>query len=259
MTRAIEFTRPDWVPQVPAGSRILITGASGGLGAALVRMLLDCPDCTIGAHGATREVAVDDERIVSIVKPLESGADCRSVVDGFVDKAGGIDAFVALSGRIHFSGHWQDMPDSDWESDIDVNLNHPFYLARAAMAHMKNQKSGGRIVLNGTESAIHGGSAQSFPYAIAKRGTECLVEGLAREGAPDGILVNGVRLGCIRSGFHERWHNKTEAEMADRIELIPLKRAGDPAEVAALIVYLLSGWAGFITGQMIPLTGGDWL
>ena len=51
----------------------------------------------------------------------------------------------------------------------------------------------------------------------------------------------------------------TDAEMAERIALIPLKRAGEPDEAAALICYLLSGWAGFITGQMIPLTGGDWL
>ena len=124
---------------------------------------------------------------------------------------------------------------------------------------IKAQAKGGRIILNGTESALHGGSAMSFPYAVAKRGTECLVEGLAREGAPDGILVNGIRLGCIRSGFHERWHKKTDADMAERISLIPLKRAGEPEEAAALIAFLLSGWAGFITGQMIPLTGGDWL
>ena len=94
----------------------------------------------------------------------------------------------------------------DEVGDMDINLHQPFYLARAAMAKMTNQDGGGRIVLNGTESALHGGSAVSFPYAIAKRGTEAMVQGLAREGAPDGILVNGVRLGYIASGFHQRWH-----------------------------------------------------
>ncbi|MAF94206.1 MAG: hypothetical protein CMM60_00340, partial [Rhodospirillaceae bacterium] len=111
----------------------------------------------------------------------------------------------------------------------------------------------------GTESALHGGSAESFPYAIAKRGTECMVQGLAREGAADGILVNGLRFGYIASGFHQRWHKRTEADMKDRAQMVPLKRGGEPEEAAALMVYLLSGWAGFITGQMIPLTGGDWL
>ena len=151
------------------------------------------------------------------------------------------------------------MPAGDWERDMAVNLNQPFYLARAAMAKMTGQGTGGRILLTGTESALHGGSAESFPYAIAKRGTECMVQGLAREGAADGILVNGLRFGYIASGFHQRWHKRTEADMKDRAQMVPLKRGGEPEEAAALMVYLLSGWAGFITGQMIPLTGGDWL
>ncbi len=253
------FKAPDWVPKPVSGMRILVIGATGGLGRALVAMLQAGDVAAIGAHGGTRTFESDEARVIPIVQKLQSEADCISVIERFVEKAGGIDALVALSGAIHFSGHWKDMPAEDWERDLDVNLNQPFYLARAAMRHMVEQGAGGRVILNGTESALHGGSAMSFPYAIAKRGTEAMVEGLAREGAPSGILVNGVRLGCIRSGFHERWHNKTDAEMAERIALIPLKRAGEPDEAAALICYLLSGWAGFITGQMIPLTGGDWL
>lgn len=256
---ANQYTRPDWTPAVKPGARILIAGASGGIGSALVKMLLAGSDCTVGAHGASKPAAFDGPRVVSLQCPLDSEADCTGLVDAFVEKAGGIDGLVMLSGGIRFSGHWMDMPANDWERDIHLNLNCAFYLARAAMRHMHAQGSGGRVVLNGTESAIHGGSAASFPYAVAKRGTECLVEGLAREGAENEILVNGVRLGCIRSGFHERWHGKTDEQMDERIALVPLKRAGHPDEAAALIVYLLSGWAGFITGQMIPLTGGDWL
>jgi 3-oxoacyl-[acyl-carrier protein] reductase len=256
-----EFNSPKWTPQLPSGTRVLIAGASGGLGTPLVKMMLNGnDDCLIGAHGATKLFdANSDPRVYSIQQPITCEADCLSIVNDFVGYAGGIDALVMLSGRIHFSGHWMDMPEEEWVDDIDVNLNHPFFIARQAMKHMKTQNTGGRIILNGTESALHGGSAMSFPYAIAKRGTECLVEGLAREGAPDGILVNGIRLGCIHSGFHERWHNKSEADMNERIDLIPLKRAGHPDEAAALVSYLLSDWAGFITGQMIPLTGGDWL
>ncbi len=239
--------------------RILVAGASGGLGTALVRMLCAGSDCMIGAHGATRPPVVDNPKVVPIARRFDGESDCAAVVEAFVDRAGGIDALVVLSGAIHHSGHWKDMPAADWERDMAVNLHHPFYLARAAMKRMAEQGTGGRVVLNGTESALHGGSPVSFPYAIAKRGTECMVQGLAREGAPDNILVNGVRLGYIASGFHERWHGRTADEMKARADLVPLKRGGDPDEAAALIVYLLSGWARFITGQMIPLTGGDWL
>ncbi len=253
------FERPDWVPTVKAGTRVLVTGASGGLGRALVDMLLEGPDCVIGAHGATQKHPSDDKRIIHLTQKFETEADCTGLVDDFADKASGIDALVVLSGGIHFSGHWLDMPAQDWERDIAVNLNQPFYLARAAMARMKDQASGGHVLLTGTESALHGGSAQSFPYAVAKRGTECMVQGLAREGAPDDILVNGLRFGFITSGFHQRWHGKTEKDLAERADMVPLKRGGEPDEAAALMIYLMSGWSRFITGQMIPLTGGDWL
>lgn len=256
-----EFAPPTWLPQVEPGMRILVAGASGGLGEALVNMLLAGSECVVGAHGSTKlhPAAGHDKRVIPIQRSFATESDCRGAVEEFAEKARGIDALVVLSGRIHFSGHWQDMPETDWQADMEVNLNQPFYLARTAMRLMKDQGRGGRILLNGTESALHGGSAMSFPYAIAKRGTECLVEGLAREGAPHGILVNGLRFGCIASGFHERWHNKTADEMKERVDLIPLKRAGHPDEAAALMIYLLSGWSGFITGQMYALTGGDWL
>ncbi len=259
MSMTPEFFRPDWAPKVPDGMRILVTGASGGLGSALVRMLLDGSDCTIGAHGASKEFAAKADNVIPITRVFDTEADCVAVIDEFADKAGGIDALVVLSGAIEFSGHWNDMGADDWRREIEINLNHPFFLARAAMRKMSAEKTGGRILLTGTESALHGGSAESFPYAVAKRGTECMVQGLAREGAPDNILVNGVRLGFIASGFHERWHNKSDADLRKRADMVPLKRGGHPDEAAALMVYLLSGWAGFITGQMIPLTGGDWL
>ncbi len=259
MTTVNQFNRPGWVPSVPDASRVLITGASGGLGRALTAMLLEGSECVIGAHGASNKPEAEGDSVIPITRTFENEADCVAVIDEFAAKAGGIDALVVLSGAIEFSGHWKDMSEVDWEREVALNLNHPFYLARAAMAKMTGQGTGGRIVLTGTESALHGGSASSFPYAIAKRGTECMVQGLAREGATAGILVNGVRLGFIASGFHQRWHGRSERDMAERADMVPLKRGGDPDEAAALMIYLLSGWAAFITGQMIPLTGGDWL
>jgi NAD(P)-dependent dehydrogenase (short-subunit alcohol dehydrogenase family) len=224
-------------------------------------------ECVIGAHGAGDAPSPDrftggkatKATIIPLQRRFDEEADCSALIEAFCTEAGGIDGLVHLSGALHFRGHWKDMPASDWRRDMAVNLDHPFYLARTAMAKMAAQGQGGRIVLNGTESALHGGSAVSFPYAIAKRGTEAMVQGFAREGAPDGILVNGVRLGYIRSGFHQRWHGRTEQQMAERADLVPLKRGGEPEEAAALFIYLLSGWASFMTGQMLALTGGDWL
>ena len=253
------FIKPDWLPRVDQNMRILVIGASGGLGQALTKMLDEGSACTIGIHSASQTPKISHDNMIPVQRSFETADDCVAVIEEFCDKAGGIDGLVCLSGGVHFSGHWKDMPAELWDQDIAVNLNQPFYLARAAMEAMKTQGTGGRIILNGTESALHGGSAMSFPYAIAKRGTECMVQGLAREGAPDNILVNGVRFGYIESGFHQRWHNKNEQKMKERADMVLLKRGGSPDEAAALMIYLLSGWAQFITGQMLPLTGGDWL
>ena len=254
------FVRPAWLPAAEPGARILVLGASGGLGRALVDMLAEGSDCTIGAHGDTQGYeAGGDKRIVPLKASLESEADCIGLIDRFCDAAGGIDALVMLAGRLTATDHWDALSEGEWRADIHLNLNIPFFAARAALRRMKAQGGGGRIVLNGTESALHGGSPQSFPYAVAKRGTEALVQGLARDGAPHGVLVNGVRLGYIASGFHQRWSGRDEGQMAERAQLVPLKRGGDPQEAAALIVYLLSGWSRFMTGQMVALTGGDWL
>jgi 3-oxoacyl-[acyl-carrier protein] reductase len=252
-------SEPGWKPIVPDGSRIFVAGASGGLGQAVIRMLAEGSDCIIGAHYATKVPGVSGENILPIKQKIQSEVDCRNAIDSFVDGVGGIDGLVLLNGALHQSGHWMDVDEDVWNADIAVNLSHPFFLARHAMKHMRKAGTGGRIIFNGTESAHHGGSVHSMPYAMTKLATECMVQGMAREGAADNILVNGVRLGFIKSGFHQRWSGRDDAFMEQRADLVPLKRGGEPWEAAALIVYLLSGYAGFITGQMYALTGGDWL
>lgn len=260
IARLNAFRRPDWQPRVPDGSRILVAGATGGLGRAVVNMLIEGSDCVVGAHGGTGSFdAGDDPRIVPLQRMLETEADCAAVVDAFRDEAGGLDALVSLNGRLTRTEHWDNLTESQWRDDVLQNLHLPFFLARCALRVMKAQGTSGSILLNGTESALHGGSAQSFPYSVAKRGTEAMVQGLAREGASSGVRVNGVRMGCIDSGFHQRWMRKDESDMETRVELIPMKRPGHVDEVAALFIYLLSDWSRFISGQMFAITGGDWL
>lgn len=249
----------DWTPRVSAGSRILVIGASGGLGGAVVEMLASSGNCVIGAHGASKPPTNVPADGIVLQRRFECEADCITVIDEFAEKSGGIDGLVLLNGALNQTGHWLDMDEATWQAEMATNLSHPFFLARHAMKRMRQRGEGGRIVLNGTESALHGGSTHSMPYAMAKLATECMVQGMARAGAADNILVNGVRLGFIKSGFHQRWSGRDDAFLAERAEMVPLKRGGEPWEAAALIVYLLSDYAGFITGQMHSLSGGDWL
>lgn len=254
-----QFKRPEWVPKLDSQQRILVAGASGGIGNALVSMLREASDCTIGAHAADSVLPEKTVGLIPLRRKLTTAEDCNALVTDFVKQVGRIDGLVVLVGGITRSCHWKDLRPEEWRGDLTLNLDIPFFLARASMLHMEQQGNGGRIVLYSTESALHGGSPTSLPYAVAKRGVECLVQGLAREGADHNITVNGVRPGFIASGFHERWQGKDRESLVKRAEMIPLKRAGTPEEVAALTVYLLSGWARFITGQIFAITGGDWL
>lgn len=254
---------PEWVPLLPEGKRILILGASGGIGRAVAQMI-GKSKIKIGAHYSTSKEPLENINFEKadvhlFQKKFTIALHCEEVVDEFCEWAGGIDGVVVLAGGIGKSSHFMDLTPDEWDNDLFLNLSVPFYLARASLKKMRESGNGGRIILTGTESALHGGSSMSFPYAITKAGTECMVMGLAREGAKDSILVNGIRPGYITSGFHQRWHNKTEQDMIERAELVPLKRGGTPDEAAALIAYLISDWSNFITGQMFAITGGDWL
>ena len=251
---------PDWSPKVATDRKILVAGATGGIGRSLVKMLsANNPGIEIGVHGRNDGRIIKGEGHIPLIQPLSSDADCRKLVDQFCGQTGRIDGLVILVGANAKPVHWTELSEHDWNSDLNANLSMSFFLARAVFLRMREQGAGGRIIMTGTESALHGGGSTSFAYGAAKRATECIVQGMARDGAPYGILVNGVRIGFVDSGFHERWQGKTAEQVQERTEMVPLKRAGSPEEVAALICYLLGDWSQFITGQMIPITGGDWL
>ena len=96
-------------------------------------------------------------------------------------------------------------------------------------------------------------------YGVAKAGVECLVKGLAREGASSEILVNAVAPGFIETKFHTDRMERNEQELKERAKLVPLGRAGKPEDVARMVVYLISQGGNYITGECISVSGGDWL
>ena len=94
------FSRPEWVPQVESGMRLLITGATGGLGRAVVGMLVEGSDCTIGAHGASQNFNSKSSKVIPLNQTFENHTDCQSVVEEFVKIVSGLDALIVLSGSI---------------------------------------------------------------------------------------------------------------------------------------------------------------
>ena len=131
------------------------------------------------------------------------------------------------------------------------------FVCYLAIKHMK--KGGGKIILISTASAKYGGGKTSLAYGVAKAGIECLTKGLAREGAPYDILVNCICPGFINTQFHTKRMKRTPEELERRAKLVPLKRAGEPIDIAGMILYLLSESGSYITGETISISGGDWL
>jgi len=201
---------------------------------------------------------IGNSKVKLYAADLSTQKNCHALVDAFVEWAGGIDVLIQLSGNISRPISWEALSQEDWLADLNVNLSGPFFLSQRAMFYM--MKAGrGRILLTSTASAKHGGGKNSMAYGVAKAGIECLVKGLAREGAPHGILVNAIAPGFIATQFHSKRMGRDRGALEQRAALVPLKRAGRPGDVAGLILYLLSSGGSFITGECISVSGGDWL
>lgn len=243
------------------GKKILVVGASSDMAHSLNAMLIK-GGAFVGLHYDTNAFALNEykenSRVKKFQKSLDSSCSCHNLVDEFVAWSSGIDCLIQLSGDILEPVHWEKLSEKNWNYDLIANLLAPFFLAQRSISYMKDA-GGGRIILMSTASAAHGGGSSSMAYGVSKAGVECMVKGLARDCAKYNILVNSIAPGFIKTKFHTKRMQRTEAQLEERINLIPLKRAGTTEEIAGTILFLLSEHSTYITGQVIAVSGGDWL
>jgi NAD(P)-dependent dehydrogenase (short-subunit alcohol dehydrogenase family) len=231
------------------GRRILVTGAAGGIGAAVGLLC-----ARLGAQMLLADLAGCDAAVATIrgeggaAQSLKLDVTRRADVEAAVAAAGRIDALVANAAICPWDSEWDD-PDWDdvFRRVIDVNLLGAIHCARAVLPGMQARRDG-RIVLVGSLAGRTGGLIAGAHYAASKGGLHVLVRWLARRAAPYGVIVNGIAPASVETPM-----------MAGRPverERIPLGRMARAEEIAAPIAFLCAPAASYVCGAVIDVNGG---
>jgi 3-oxoacyl-[acyl-carrier protein] reductase len=226
------------------GRVALVTGATGGIGAALVDRLLEAGATIVGT---TRDAAKAerDDRYSLIEADATDRASAARVVEEVERRHGAVDVLVPNAG----SGTTRTLPDTtdeDWDEAIAVNLTAPFLLARAAVPRMADRRFG-RVLFVSSLAAFTGGAIGPH-YAASKAGLQGLVGFLASRYAASGVTVNAIAPALITGT------TMGDALPDDAAAHIPVGRMGTTSEVAELAVAMLGN--GYLTGKTMLLDGG---
>ncbi len=246
------------------GKTVIVTGGSRGIGAA-ISVLFAASGANVmisylpidkdieGLKLVEQEIRSSGGVVDSIAADVTSPEEMELLCAKTLDRFGSLDVLVNSAGFTR-SAKVQNLSPDVWKSGIEVNLSGAFYATYAAYQHMISQGTG-RIIYIGSAGSITGGGG-SAAYAAAKAGINGLVRALSKELAPQGITVNAVLPALIETDLLK--DKEPDVEKRNKyIERIPVGRFGTPQDVAYMVLFLASEYAGFITGQNIIVDGGS--
>jgi 3-oxoacyl-[acyl-carrier protein] reductase len=240
------------------GKTALVTGGANGIGAATAARL--------ASEGATVVVAdFDEQSAQQTAKEIGGHAvrcdvtkleDVEAAVAAAIEHGGSLDILVTCAGIIRDNLLFK-MSDDDWNAVIDTHLKGTFFSVRAAQKQMVEQKSGKIVVISSTSALGNRGQTN---YSTAKAGLQGMCKTLAIELGPFNVNVNCVAPGFIATAMTRQTAERVgldfEKFMQMAAEQTPLRRVGQPEDVAGTIVFLCSEDAGYVSGQVIYVAGG---
>jgi NAD(P)-dependent dehydrogenase (short-subunit alcohol dehydrogenase family) len=242
---------------------VLITGAAGGIGSAVARRFRRAGDTVLltDLPGVALEAVATELGAASVGADLRTAAACRAVVDWAVATTGRLDVLVNVAG-LWREGPVEDTLETDFDQVMDVNVKGVYFMAAAAVPHLRRTR--GLIVNLSSDAGIQGNAGAAL-YCASKGAVSLLTKALALELAPDGIRVNAICPGDVRSPMlafqAERYGGGDPAAYYARLLAGYPQGAGrarfiEPDEVAGFIEYLARPEAAPITGALLSIDFG---
>jgi NAD(P)-dependent dehydrogenase (short-subunit alcohol dehydrogenase family) len=238
---------------------MIVTGGGRGIGAATARLAAErgyavCINYRKDAD--TAEKLAREIKAIAIQGDVASEADVVRLFRTVDDKLGRVSALVNNAGIVDRGTRVEQMAAERIQRMLAVNVTGSFLCAREAVKRMSTRHGGqgGAIVNVSSVAARLGGPGEYVDYAASKGAIDTFTIGLAKEVGPEGIRVNAVRPGVIRTEIHFTSGDPGRVERIGRSA--PLERPGEPEEIARAIVWLASDEASYITGALLDIAGG---
>lgn len=233
--------------------KVIITGGSGGIGAACVRKFTENGDVVAFTYnkglGNALEICAETGAR-KIQADLSSPDGCRRAIHDGMEMLGGCDVLVNCAGMAHI-GLFTDMTDDEIAVMLNTNLASAIFSSKAVAPSMIKKHDGAIINIGSVWGGV--GASCEAVYSASKAGLRGFTQALAKELGPSGIRVNCVEPGVIETPMNSSLTDETIEELADST---PLCRLGRPEEVADAVLFLASDRASFITAAILPVDGG---
>ena len=250
----------------PPGRVALVTGAGRGIGAETAQLLAHrgwsvCVNYVHDAQAAAKLVHMierDGAHALAVRADVSAEADVLRLFGAIDAEFGRLDALVNNAGVVAPAARAEDFDAARLARIFGINVVGSFLCAREAIRRMSTRRGGrGGSIVNVSSAASRLGSPGEYvDYAASKGAVDTMTLGLAKELAADGIRVNAVRPGIIRTDIHASGGDADRVERIVAAGAIPMQRAGEVDEVANVIAWLLADEASYVTGAIIDVAGG---